>query len=128
MEKYPVSKETEEYIASSIDNNKFAVAFAGGPFLTVFLFTILNEQKIEFWPAVALTLGIACLFLSMVYSMYRLIVLQKYRAIVLSSLASKRKGEIEISRSAPWLAVAPGFLFFLGYGALTAAFAKIVFW
>ncbi|CUH52806.1 hypothetical protein SAMN04488037_10358 [Shimia marina] len=121
---YPISYETEKYIAASIENNKFAIVFAGAPFLSVFLFTSLNVDGLELETLVALAIGASGLFLTLVYSMYRLVTLHRYRALVLSALARGERGEMDISRSPAWLSVLPGVALFIGYGS--SFFALII--
>ena len=125
---YPISTETEQYIAASIENNKFATLFSGAPFLTAFLFVALNEARLSPLIVCAGMLGIACLFWTLVYSMSRLVKLHKCRAIVLSGLALGESGTVEIPRSPSWLSTMPGLLLFLGYGAILAAlFLEVAF-
>ncbi|WP_299862178.1 hypothetical protein [uncultured Roseobacter sp.] len=113
-------------MSASIENNKFAILFSGAPFLSVFLFSSLHEARLAPLILAALFIGACCLFLTMVYSMLRLVLLHRYKAIILSSIALGKKGDIQIAHPPRWMSSIPGIALLLGFSTIILSMPFIV--
>ncbi|MEM1273534.1 MAG: hypothetical protein AAGF88_06925 [Pseudomonadota bacterium] len=122
MPEYSSNQEIERYRAASEEGNKFAVVFSGAPFLSIFAFASVSFGDTEWLTVWLICISAVCLFATLLYSLVRLVQLNRCRAVVLSNVALEIEFPIEIRRPLAWMSRKPAFALSLGVACILLAF------